>query len=281
LFLGPLLIVHKSPPAASARIKVAVAKNDVVFNETYYGYSAREHPHGDQLIRYLALLLSSKVALWLALMTSGEFGFEREVVEKTTIDKLPIPRFEQLAPADLALVDQLFEAIAGDSKWSEVDAFAAKQYGLQPHEVEVIRDTLQFNLPYAENRSEAQQPPNQTVVQQFCDILSAELRPWSERYARPAAKATPNAAVASSPWRVLRLSFSGPDGGNDAYATDWPAILHAADEMAATEVVCSSVPDRALWIGRLNQARYWSPTQARLVAQRVIWSHIDLLADHG
>jgi hypothetical protein len=38
LFTGPLLIVHKSPPAETGRIGVAVSEADVVFNETFYGY---------------------------------------------------------------------------------------------------------------------------------------------------------------------------------------------------------------------------------------------------
>jgi hypothetical protein len=32
-----------------------------------------------------------------------------------------------------------------------------------------------------------------------------------------------------------------------------------------------------LLIGRLAQNRYWSDTQARLLAQHIIWSRLDLL----
>ena len=81
LFRGPLLLIQKSPPALAERIRAVVADDDLVFNETYYGYSAREHPDGKLLVRYLAILLGSKFALWHALITSGEFGFEREVVD--------------------------------------------------------------------------------------------------------------------------------------------------------------------------------------------------------
>jgi len=33
-------------------------------------------------VRYLALLAGSKLSLWHTLMTSGEFGFERDVIER-------------------------------------------------------------------------------------------------------------------------------------------------------------------------------------------------------
>ena len=62
LFRGPLLLVHQSPPAQGGRIRVAVAESDVIFNETYYGYSAKKHSNGKRLVRYLALLVGSKLA---------------------------------------------------------------------------------------------------------------------------------------------------------------------------------------------------------------------------
>jgi N-6 DNA Methylase len=281
IFRGPLLIVHKSPLAATARIEAWVADRDVVFNETYYGYSAREHPRGVELVRYLALLLSSKIALWLALITSGEFGFERDVVEKATIDKLILPRFEQLTEADSARVAQLFETGFSDTEWDEIDSFVAAQYGLHASEIQIIKDTLRFNLPFAENKSKAQLPPDQTIVEEFCDVLSEELKPWVQRFARPTLRAIPDRRIAFSPWRILRLSFLDGQGANSSGTADWSAILQAADEMSAAEVLCSNAAEQSLWIGRLNQARYWSPTQARLVAQRVIWDHISLLTEHG
>jgi hypothetical protein len=113
IFRGPLLLVHKSPPAGAGRIRIAVSEEDVVFNETYYGYSAHEHPRGRQLVRYLALLIGSKPAFWYYLMTSGEFGFEREKVEKATIDGILLRPFEELDASALKEIEILFDAVAG------------------------------------------------------------------------------------------------------------------------------------------------------------------------
>ena len=71
LFRAPLLIVHQSPPSGTGRIRLSVSDSDMVFNETYYGYSAHKHNDGALLVRYLALLVSSKPAFWYTLMTSG------------------------------------------------------------------------------------------------------------------------------------------------------------------------------------------------------------------
>ncbi len=58
-FTGPVVIVHKSPPAATGRIGVAIAATSLVFNETFYGYSPIGHPEADALVRYLTLILGS------------------------------------------------------------------------------------------------------------------------------------------------------------------------------------------------------------------------------
>lgn len=45
---------------------------------------------------------------------------------------------------------------------------------------------------------------------------------------------------------------------------------------AASEIVIRD-GQGGLLIGRLAQRRYWSETQARLLAQRIVWTHVDLL----
>ena len=78
LFVGPVVLVHQSPPARTGRIGVTVSEEDIVFNESFYGYSPTGHPKARLLVRYLALVLGSKLVAWIALVTSGKFGFERE-----------------------------------------------------------------------------------------------------------------------------------------------------------------------------------------------------------
>ena len=73
-----------------------VCDEGAIFNETFYGYSPGAYPDAALLVRYLALVLGSKLVVWLALVTSGEFGFEREVIEKATLDRIPLPAFDKL-----------------------------------------------------------------------------------------------------------------------------------------------------------------------------------------
>lgn len=87
LFDAPLLLVHQSPPAHSDRIRVAVSDKPVAFNESFYGYSAGDLDDGALFVRYLALIIGSKFALWMALLTSGKFGFEIEVIEMASLSR--------------------------------------------------------------------------------------------------------------------------------------------------------------------------------------------------
>jgi hypothetical protein len=276
---GPLLIVHKSPPTTGERIRVSMSEQDLVFNEVYYGYSGKEHPSAIRFIRYLTLLLGSKPAFWYVLMTSGEFGFEREVVEKIIIDNIPIIPFESLDSSALEQIDPLFEALAlNDSSeyWAKVDAWAASLYGLDEQDLQVIDDTLRYNLPFASNKKAAQTPPSKDEVAAFCHGLKSELLPWAQREG-VVVEVQPKSLPIASPWRVFRACATATNSEYALPTEDWPEVLRVADRLASTEVILSEPDTRSLWVARLNQARYWSRSQARLVARRIVWEHLDSL----
>ena len=280
LFRGPLLILQKSPPAALGRIRVGVSKRDVVFNETYYGYSAHNHPDGFALVRYLAMVLGSKPSLWFTLVTSGEFGFEREVIEKATIDKTVVPAFEDFTPADRRKMDDLFASLAKDldGAWEDVDAWVARLYGLKPRDLDVISDTLKYSLPFANSRKAAQRAPNVDVVRLFCMTLNSELKTWASRFGKQlTAKPAPLPNV--SPWRTLKLYAHNGSQEYPKPAEQPPfEFFKAADQMAASEIVVEDPEAKCIWIGQLDQARYWTQTRARLMARQMIWAHPDFLA---
>lgn len=281
LFRAPLLIVHKSPPAGADRIRLGVSDSDMVFNQTYYGYSAHEHSRGALLVRYLALLVGSKPAFWYTLMTSGVFGVERDVVEKIIIDHIPVRPLESLAPDTRERINPLFDALVRQESpehWTAVDDWAATVYGLREQDLQVINDTLRFNLPFASNKKAAQAPPTPDEIRAFCDALENELQSWAEREGSTV-KTQPVGLGGSSPWIVVRMCSASTSSGQDQQLSidDWPAVLRIADSLAATEVVHPDPATNCLWIARLNQARYWSHSQARLVARRVVWEHLDTL----
>jgi N-6 DNA Methylase len=276
LFAGPVVVVHKSPPASTGRIGVALSEKNVVFNETFYGYSPHGYSDAKTLAQYLTLVIGSKLAVWMALVTSGEFGFEREVIEKATLDRIPLPDLRKLETSQRTDIGKLFvELQSGDSSWDDVDKWVAKLYGLGTRELQVISDTLEFNLPFAASKRKAQEAPTKTEKEKFCEVIEKELLPWCERFGTSlVVRLLSQPAI--SPWQVLEIRRNGASNAEPVPAPDWEGLLRVADESAASEVLLRNESEQLL-VGQLGQRRYWSETQARLLAQRIIWSHLDLL----
>ncbi|WP_371224219.1 hypothetical protein [Roseovarius sp. 2305UL8-3] len=276
LFGGPLLIVHEAPPVMTGRIGVSVSDKDVVFNQSFYGYSPLGFSEAKILVRYLALVFGSELVTWIALMTSGRFGVEREAIEKATLDRIPIPDFRKLTRSQKEEISTLFEGLkTSEQSWGEVDRWVAELYGLGSRDLQVISDTLQFSLPYAQNKRDAQASPTKKEQARFCSVLATELQPWCERFGSKVSVCRID-LPASSPWYGIKVQTAYADNGTSAGEDDWEGLMRAADDAAASEVILRD-REGALLIGRLAQRRYWSETQARLLAQRIAWSHIDLL----
>ena len=276
LYRGPLVVVHQSLPAATRRIRVAVSDKDAVFNESLYGYSPGGHPDAGLLARYLALVFGSKVAVWLALVTSGKFGLERDVVEMLTLNRIKIPDFDELTEGRRGEIERLVDGLdSGDASWSDVDEWVMGLYGLGARDRQVVFDTLEFGLPFAENRQRAQEVPGSDERERFCEVLRKELSPWCERFdSALAVEQIPSLRM--SPWQAIEVRNAIREPGPTVLPSDWEGLLEFADETAASEILQDGGPNRLL-VGRLAQRRHWSATQARLLAQRIIWSHIDLL----
>ena len=279
LFKGPLLVVHQSIKASKERIRVATSENDVVFNETFYGYSTAGDPDADLLARYLALLLGSKFVIWLALMTSGKFGFERDVIEKATLDRIPLADFEKLTISQLHDVKTLTAGLrSGDVSWDAVDKWVANLYGLSGRDLQVISDTLEFNLPFSQNVMNAQASPSTGELDHFCSTLREELHPWCDRFDTTLVVQQVH-ELELKPWQTISVRTKVNDGSETITLPDKNAFLKVANEAAPSEILIRD-KQGGLLIGRLAQKFYWSETQARLLAQRIVWSHSDLFELH-
>ena len=106
-------------------------------------------------------------------------------------------------------------------------------------------------------------------------MLANELSPWGERFgSKIVVHQSPQQGI--SPWHGIGLRTGNLNVAEAIPAQDLEGLLRTADEAAASEVLLSDGSSGVL-IGRLNQRRYWSETQARLLAQRIVWSHLDVL----
>ena len=122
-----------------------------------------------------------------------------------------MPSFDALERSILEQIDPLFDAIVKDDSeqnWARVDAWVAALYGLRQSDLQVIADTLKFNLPFSENRSAAQANPRADEVGAFCSTLASDLEPWAQRSGRSIKVISVNQPK-RSPWRVVRIDIQG------------------------------------------------------------------------
>lgn len=280
LFVGPLVAVRQSPSAVNGRIGVTISEKDIVYNEAFYGYSPINDNDAELLVRYLALILGSKTTMWWALITSGKFGLERDVVEKATLDRIPVPDFKRLEVHQRREINRLVEGLhSGEISWMNVDEWVLRLYGFCDRDRQVIFDTLEFGLPFAKNKRKAQSLPTSAERDRFCQVLEDELKPWCRRFGSTIeVDQIRFSGSGVSPWQALRIRNGnvGVESIQTVSENDWAGLLKMADEAAATEIFIEKGRNELL-VGRLGQRRYWSETQARLLAQQIIWSHVQLL----
>jgi N-6 DNA Methylase len=284
LYQGPMLLVKKSPPAGEDRLSAAVSLTSLAFNQTYYGYTGHQRESADSVVKYLCLMISSKIALWHALITSGGFGVEREVVEKFIIQEAPLPPFETLSTANREQAASLFTELAkGETpeRWKQVDEWVGTLFDLTPDDVQTISDTLAYALPFGENKRAAQAPTNSKSTKAFSKRLGIELQPWGKRFGRKLSVDNVEAS-AFSPWQFVVVSAkSGTWTARQIHASLMGAMQQTSNDLLTSEIIYHDEQRDCLFVGRLNQARYWSMSQARLVARRIIWDHVDFLSGNS
>jgi hypothetical protein len=259
-----------------------VSPANTVFNQSYYGYSSAGHPEAESLARHVALLLGSRFALWHALVRSGKFGVERDTIEMATIGAIPIVPIERLTPAQKERIGPLFDALAESetaARWAEADAWIASLYGLGDRDIQVIEDTLAYSLPFAANRSAAQQSPRSRAIADFCCALREELAPWGNDPDTEVSVTRMAAVPARSPWEILEVRTGRHDQRQDSPLTvaGWAEVMRLADGLGAAEIMHADDSRRTLWVARLRPARYWTKSQAWLLARRILWEHGDEL----
>lgn len=290
-FDGPLLIVDKVARAQVPGFSVGFAESDVVFSENYYGYGFDHTPAGREMAAHLAAILRSRISRWWLLMTSGEYGFEREVVEKEAFDSLPVPLPRALDDGDT--LSAWYRRNAGNLDQEALDRRVARLYGLSRSELRIVDDTLRH--AFVRTTADKERPDTltgkrgkaslATVRPGFLDIvpflegLNEELDPWESKFEIDL-KASPGDARLSPTWRFVRLGRNAAKPVTQRDAEVFQGMIQAADETGSTEVF-HQAGDGRLWIGLPEQDRYWSYSQGLRCGRHVIWDHIDFLVGDG
>lgn len=258
-------------------------ERDVMFSESFHGWSCALAKDPELVARYLFLLFNSDLPRDVALMTSAQYGVERDAVLLEDLERLPVRPLDQLPEALRARIVPLSENLADGPlrDWDALDRWVADVYELDADDQQTIRDALDVAAPESSSRARA-------VV---C-VTAAQRDAWAARVVdvvNPFLMSYGFAVIAeriTSPptlweaFRFRRVSASEATcgmGGTVGAPADLARLFAHADDLSASEVQLVEA-DGSIVVARLAHYRYWTLTRARLFGAAMVHQHGDALA---
>lgn len=269
IYRAPLLLVREGNRADRSRGRALVSDGDIAYSESYYGFSAADHKDGKFLTRYLLVLMHSQLFEYFSLMTSGKFGFEREALQLLDVENFPIIIPEKLSQADRSLVEHAADGLVSDQPdWQELDRTVQQIYGLGPLDAEAVADALSTRSPFPAAKKLACAPVLPKWTELFCIRLKQELLGvlGASGHQVHVQLLSDHAHL---PWKFIAVSLN-----SQALPTTPPKNwIEHADDLTVSRITIIDAQRPLIVIGLLDQSRYWTQTQARLLASDIIWEH--------
>lgn len=269
-YCAPLLIISESMRVDAFAARASLSSEDLVFDERFDAVSFADVPEGGEIAAYLQLLLQSSLLRHALLMLDEQFGVEREVVHKGSIDSVPVIPWDALPSAHRLACQELSARLRRgltESLVHDIDAFACDVFQLSDVERDAVRDTLSTALPTAEAKRSAVRLPSAEEQKEFtrtCQAAMQDVLSASDMTALVRLREDLKFGV----WSIIQV---------DRYRSRRPALaeldpkqfLESADEAAASLVLVEVNPTTTL-VGLLDRYRYWTATRARVLAATLL-----------
>lgn len=270
IYRAPLLLVRKGSRADRTRGRALVSDVELAYSGSYYGFSASQHSQGDFLVRYLLVLVHSRLFEYVTLMTSGEFGLEREVLQVRDVEQFPFIPPEWLTNANRQAISTCAsKMITNQPDWPELDRTVACIYGLTERDQQTIADTLSTRAPFAAAKKRAAK----SVTYEEAEIFRARLELGLSNILAAGGHRVHTRLLTLPdkhlPWRFIAISLSELPASPPLPAR-W---IEQADDLAASRITVIDAHEPRITIGLLDRYRYWTQTQARLLASDLLWQH--------
>ena len=278
LYEPPLVIVPQTPGETRDRPKAYLSeKHAIAFSKSYYGYSTAGHENPIALAKLLYLVVHSQLWHHHYLTHSSRIGASYRTFLKEDLDKFFFPEPDTLTRSQWQQVNALATELR-DRKhkpWDKVDDLVFELYQLNAHDVAIICDTVRFGTPFQSARLPAEQPPEKADVDAFCQYLVDMVQPFvkglgTALYANEICIRNDRLSL---PWRFVSVTReSEPVKVSSAFLAN---VMQEANRTAASRVVMV-LPGGGLFIGLLNQLRFWSQSRARMCGVHIIRQHLSV-----
>ena len=203
-------------------------------------------------------------------MTSGEFGFERDIIQGLDIKRLPFIPPESLSSEHRKSIENLARQLINQAPdWEKLDRTVAEIYGLSEFDQERIANVVAVDMPYATSRDRGLEPVNQGEVEHYIRVLKKYLGNAFRRAGRKMRIQFLEDNKQQLPWKFFSVAVD-----NSKLPTNLPGNwMSQIDAMGISQLNIVDNDNGTLTIGLLNQYRYWVPSRAVLLAGYILWNH--------
>lgn len=258
VFEAPHLIFKQSP--RKGRFLSAVIEYNALFGNSFIGI------HGNiELLKYISIILYSKIFVYYSLMTSRRWLVERDELNVGEILSFPIPL---PTGENIAEACRLYSMNSKSSKIfdKEIDEFSYKIYGLKKYEIEFVEDAVAYiyDYFYIKGKSTSLAPVRDEILKQYQNVLSDVLI----KSLGNSEKIISNTYTGEAPLTVVQFVFNENTTQNTDISEnlDINNLLMDLDNLLLSERSgCVSIKrnvrvynKNSLYIIKPNQSRYWS-----------------------
>ncbi|ABC33651.1 Type I restriction-modification system methyltransferase subunit [Hahella chejuensis KCTC 2396] len=261
IYEGPLLLFRESPKLDRAVRGALVSETKTAFSESFFGLSFRGKVQYRSLMDLLYILSYSDLLIYYQLLTSAKFGVERDSSLQCDLENFPLVDWESLDREMNHRVRKVASKLsAGDPCWKEVDEIVADIYELSHADQQLIKDTLSVELPFVGARHFANQSVSETDLIAFTDAFNRIAGPFSNSehaVAMPLGK--------HRGWSFIQIG--GNQNREDLFTMfkELERLCVTGDSYWASQLRYH-VADGIEILGRIDQMRYWTKTEARIQA---------------
>jgi hypothetical protein len=267
VFKGPLILFRESPHSDRSQRGALFCESDTAYSESFLGLSVAGLPELRPVMNLLYVLSYSDLLLYFHLLTSPKFGVERDSILQSDLERFPLVDPERLTHEQRAAVDALAVRLRRrELCWDEVDRIVFDIYDLASWDRQLVQDTLQSELPFNASTEESNRPTTTQERAVFADAFNSLVEPFIESEGQPT-RILSEDDYGSSGWRYVQIGRqSGLDSTLLAMASRESSQLTAVADTYWASRVTVHLPDGSARVGYLDQRRYWTKTQARLLA---------------
>lgn len=282
-FTGPRVLYRRGVDTAACRLRAAYTDAPLSFQDILQAIVAPDSE--EKRAKFIAAVLSSRLAVWFAFHGTPSFGTSRPEVKQAELLRLPMPDPEDLSePKTAAAIRETIVALVDreqrnvrevlrssndvESALREIDQLVYEYFGLSDEEVALIEDTVEYILPAVQPSGgsipELWKRSVPTERSQYAGQLISSLSVWFADSIRLSVEI----AGSNQDFGILRLRLSDSDSVEPyRERTDKPLteVLSSLSQALGRPIARNfqTVPDLrifiddALYLVKPMQRRFW------------------------